>query len=345
MMKKVAFTICSNNYLAQAKVLSDSILKHNPDYEFIIGLCDKKNQQIDYSVFSECTLIEVEELAIPNFHNMCIEYDIIELNTSIKPFLFSYIFKSINADLVFYIDPDICVFDSLSTIEAELIDNDILLTPHIYTAIPEDGCIPQENIFLNYGLYNLGFLGLKKSNNSEQLLNWWSTKLASQCLNRVSEGHFVDQLPMNYAPIFFDKVKISDNWGVNVAYWNFHERQITLSNGCYFINGNIPLVLFHFSNYKVSKKDEITPFFNRFTMDAFPAIKTLYANYYRQMIDNKFNDYTQIDCFYIQLRAAHLQQLTLNKTNNINFKIKVLKAIKRRLPRRVMNFITEFSNL
>jgi hypothetical protein len=41
MSQKFAFTICSINYLAQAKVLADSLKKTNPDYEFVIGLCDK----------------------------------------------------------------------------------------------------------------------------------------------------------------------------------------------------------------------------------------------------------------------------------------------------------------
>lgn len=35
---KLAFTICSANYLAQAIALGDSLLQHNPGYTFVIGL-------------------------------------------------------------------------------------------------------------------------------------------------------------------------------------------------------------------------------------------------------------------------------------------------------------------
>ena len=38
---KIIFTICSNNYLAQAKALGDSVLQTNPDYTFFIGLVDE----------------------------------------------------------------------------------------------------------------------------------------------------------------------------------------------------------------------------------------------------------------------------------------------------------------
>jgi len=38
---KLAFTICSANYLAQAIALGDSLLQHNPSYTFVIGLVDE----------------------------------------------------------------------------------------------------------------------------------------------------------------------------------------------------------------------------------------------------------------------------------------------------------------
>ncbi len=40
-MQKIALTICSINYLAQAKSLGDSLLKHNPEYTYLIGLVDR----------------------------------------------------------------------------------------------------------------------------------------------------------------------------------------------------------------------------------------------------------------------------------------------------------------
>ena len=47
----IAFTICSNNYLAQAKTLGDSFLEFHPDWKFIIGLCDEFDSSFDYSAF------------------------------------------------------------------------------------------------------------------------------------------------------------------------------------------------------------------------------------------------------------------------------------------------------
>ena len=345
MTNKIAFTICSNNYLSQAKVLVDSLLEHNPDYQFIIGLCDRKNSLIDYSLFSNCTIVEVEELHIPNFENMCLEYDIIELNTSIKPFYFSYIFETLGADLVYYIDPDICIYNSFSIIEKEMNEIDILLTPHIYTPIPLDGHKPQENVFLNYGIYNLGFLALKKSAIVFDLLKWWSLKLETNCYNNVLDGHFVDQLPMNYVPIFFDKVLVSKNVGLNVAYWNFHERVISEYNGKYKINDKINLVFFHFSNFKAANKDEITPLFTRFQMNENPVIAKLYSTYYDKLILNRYFENEKLSCYFVDERASYLAKKRIETLRSEPFDIKILRAVKLRIPKKINRFLLKYSHL
>ena len=46
----IIFTLCSNNYLANAKTLGDSILNHRPNTMFVIGLVDERNCEIDYNV-------------------------------------------------------------------------------------------------------------------------------------------------------------------------------------------------------------------------------------------------------------------------------------------------------
>ena len=55
-MCKSVFTICSNNYLAQAKTLADSFLEFNKGYKFYIFLCDTMRSDIDYSKFDKIVL-------------------------------------------------------------------------------------------------------------------------------------------------------------------------------------------------------------------------------------------------------------------------------------------------
>ena len=80
----IAFTICSNNYLAKAKVVADTFIAHHNEYEFYIFLVDKLNSEVDYQDFTKFQIIEVSEI-ISNIDELAIKYNIVELNTAIKP--------------------------------------------------------------------------------------------------------------------------------------------------------------------------------------------------------------------------------------------------------------------
>src|SRR3989337_3690092 len=88
------FTICSNNYLAQAKTLGDSLLKHNPGYKYEIFLVDKLAAEIDYSFFDPYGIVPIEQVQIEGFDEMFERYNITELNTAVKPFIFNYLFSN-----------------------------------------------------------------------------------------------------------------------------------------------------------------------------------------------------------------------------------------------------------
>ena len=84
----LTFTVCSNNYLAQAIILGKSLLRFNPNYKFIIGLVDRKKESIAYDQIP-FEVIEVEKINNVYFHEMALKYNIYELNTSMKPFFFN----------------------------------------------------------------------------------------------------------------------------------------------------------------------------------------------------------------------------------------------------------------
>lgn len=318
------FTICSNNYLAQAKTLGDSILRHNDDYEFVICLCDKKSSEIDYSFFEPHKIIEAKDLGINKFKQMVEQYNIIELNTSIKPFVFDYLFKNYkDTEYVMYFDPDTYVFDKLTSIEDELKDKSILLTPHIYTPIEFDGESPTENTFTQHGIYNLGFLALKRSTDAQKLIDWWMRRLEVNCYVRTIEGIFVDQLPMNFAPLFFENVKISDNWGLNMAPWNLHERDLTLKNGKYFVNNKYPLIFYHFSNCYPNKPNLLSAYYSRITFDGHPVLKKAYDEYKKEVLSYNYNQLSDIPCFYSKHKPRP------RKDANYSTIKKVIKYLKR----------------
>lgn len=303
-MMKIAFTICSNNYLAQAKILCDSLLDKNPDYKIVIGLCDELSESIDYGFFENIEIIPVSKINIYCFEEIIIKYNIIELNTSIKPSFFKYFIKTYNdLETIIYFDPDIQIFTSLNKIEKYLEQDDIIVTPHILKPITVDDLSPSENLFLNYGIYNLGFLALNpKSKNALDLLDWWEERTLKIGFDRVCQGLFVDQLWINLVPIFYSNVKVVMEYGFNVAPWNLHERNAIRQQGKdYIMEDNSKLVFFHFSSYNFRTPEISSKHYNRYVYGSLSEeVQELYKNYHQKLINNRIEEFSEIKCCYIK---------------------------------------------
>src|SRR5450759_492870 len=295
----IVFTICSNNYLAQALTLGESLIRFNSEYRFIIGLVDRKSRDIDLNIPYE--IIEVEDLKIPGFNDMIFRYNIIELNTAVKPFYFNYLFEKYNATEIVYLDPDIQVFTPLTGLENELKNYDIIITPHITMPL-NDHKTQFEEDFLNSGLYNLGFIAIKNSQTGKNMIQWWGNRLRYKAFIDFKHGLFTDQIWINFVPLFFENVKIYNNPGYNLAYWNLHERVLTKKGNRYFINSFYPLVFYHFSGYDSLNPEIMSRYQDRFSFDNKPDLKPLFNDYSQLLFKNDFNNLINHQCYYIKVK-------------------------------------------
>jgi len=327
----LVFTLCSNNYLAQAITLGQSLIANNPKYDFKIGLVDRRDKSIDYNNIP-FEIKEVESIGITDWENMILRYNIQELNTAVKPFFFNYfINREDSYKQIIYLDPDILVYGPFSELEKELEENDIILTPHITNPINDDK-VPAENGFLNTGLYNLGFLAIKTSSNARQMINWWEKRLETRGYNDVKNGMFTDQLWINFVPIFFRKVESFINPGYNMAYWNLHERVITKNEvNSIYVNGDNPLIFFHFSGFSLSKPDEISKYQNRYSFTERSDILPLFVEYGKLLGQNGYNFYKDCFCTYSGIKEEYDHQRVINRIKQI--------PIFKRAMRKVINYI------
>ena len=236
-------TIVSKNYLAYAKVLANSVKVSNPDLDFYLLIVDRKDSELKVEGIN---IVWVEDLDIEDFEKVAFKYNILELNTNVKPTFLLELLK--NHDKVVYLDPDIFVFSSLHQIYDELEDYSITLTPHILNLNPKYS-VDEELHLLSSGCYNLGFVGVNNSSQSIEFLKWWEVRCLHSAYDEIENGMFVDQKWINLIHSGFDSVKILRNCGMNVAYWNYHERSLSLSltNDAVYVNEKTPLVFFHFS--------------------------------------------------------------------------------------------------
>ncbi|MEZ0609186.1 glycosyl transferase [Fibrella sp. WM1] len=321
----LAFTICSVNYLAQARTLGDSLRQTNPDWQFVIGLVDDlRTANLPAALVPAYPMLEVAALNIPDFAGMCDRYDITELNTAVKPFFIAHFFEHgmqglwarspesdaatpiptppaprPQPDKVIYFDPDIIVFQPLTRLSTALDTHSMVLTPHTIAPTP-DWETPNEQDHLNTGIFNLGFIGLRNDDTARRFMMWWQQRLTYECRIDLCEGLFVDQHWVNFAPIYHDNVLIEKHTGYNVAYWNVHERTLAQQGNTWVVNGTDELQFFHYSGYGVTKPNDISKYQTRYTFAQRPDLLPLFRLYHQRLIDNGNEAYRSYPCVYIK---------------------------------------------
>jgi hypothetical protein len=295
-MKKVAYTVCSVNHLAYAKTMADSFIMFNPEYSVIIGLVDKIDNRFDPSLFLPHTLIEISEVQVSPLKQMSDQYSLIELNCAVKSFMAQFILNTMQPDVLVYTDADIVYYHSLEPLEQELGSKDILLTPHMTSPVNDDK-EPRERDILRSGIYNAGFILMRKSKTLTLFLNWWSDRMRTQCYYNFQEGMGVDQNWLNFVPLFFENVVVTRHPGANVAYWNLHEKKIESKDDVVFVN-NEPLLFLHISGFNFNNPANLSKHQNRFVLSDFPVLNKLLGDYVPSVEKNGYHKFSPMKCAY-----------------------------------------------
>jgi len=312
MGEKIVVTVCTASYLAQAKGLADSVIKYNPDYKVVIGLVDKLTDDFDFSAFDPHLILQVHEMNLPMFEEMHQRYNIFELNCALKSFFVRWALDKYVPEFVIYLDVDMLLFNSFEQAEELFKEFSILITPHISKPFPEDNFRPQENDILKTGMFNAGFFGVKNDTNGNALIDWWKERMIDKGYERPKDGLNSDQNWLNFAPLYFDKVKIVKHAGFNAAYWNLHERTISKKNDIFFANGEL-LIFFHYSGYSMQHPDKISKHQQRFSMKDDPALTEVFKIYHDTMKKNGQEKLQDMPCYYKKSSNSLLKKLGIRK--------------------------------
>ncbi len=275
----VAGTIVAKNYLAYARVWARSFREHHPGARVVVLLADRSDGLVDPST-EPFDLMEAEDLGIPAFRSMAFRYDVMELSTAVKPAFLQRLLATGNEDVALYFDPDIIVLAPVSPVIDALRSSNVALTPHALSPIPLDGRRPTEAAFLVSGTYNLGFIGVRRSDESSRMLSWWNARLVRGGASAPEKGLFTDQKWIDLAPAFFAGVEVLRDPTLNVAYWNLHERgEISRRDGTWLVSGE-RIRFFHFSGFVPDRPEVLSKHQDRFVLgDLTRAGRDLFALY------------------------------------------------------------------
>lgn len=264
-MKNCVFTIVAKNYIGLAQILEESLKDKNSDVDFFIFVADEFSDTKDEKILAKNIIIAKDHLNISEsqWTDMSFKYDLTEFCTSIKPSVFSYFLNNTDYDKIIYLDPDIYIFNSLNPI-FEILDNQsIVLTPHITTIQNEYNGDRSESGLLSTGVFNLGFCAIKRSLSSQKMISWWHHRLVNKCYIDSYDSYYTDQKWMDFLPCFFtsEELHVSHHLGMNIAPWNFFEREIFIENDILKVKNRegdskdsiFPVLFVHYSGYNYSE--------------------------------------------------------------------------------------------
>jgi hypothetical protein len=263
-------------------VLRDSLQEQAPDADFRVLVVGRRDPDAIAAVQSaHLNATYADELGLPDFEQLAYKFDIVELNTALKPSFLKALFHA-GFEKVVYLDPDIRLYAPPTPVLDALDRGEIALIPHSLAPVM-DGLRPSDIDFLRSGSFNLGFIGLRRGPQAFGLLDWWERRCLAHGFNDQGFGTFVDQKWLDLAPSYFDTVQILKHPGCNVAYWNLHERTVTVEDGQYRVN-NQPLVFFHFSGVDASAPQTLSRHQNRHSLVEGSPLAQLVRDYCARLV-------------------------------------------------------------
>ncbi|NPC57190.1 hypothetical protein [Caenimonas soli] len=185
-----------------------------------------------------------------------------EVCFALKPIVMQWLLDE-TFDYVHYLDADIHFYAPVRLLQDAVEQpGDIFLSPHCLFSLPLDDRRPTALTLLRSGSFNGGYVVVKRTGEGVRFLRWWRELVMVHGQNDPRNGTCGDQRWLDWAPAMFPTLKVLRHPGINVGYWNLHEREITRCKGQYFANGE-RLIFFHASGFTPERATAVSCYQDR----------------------------------------------------------------------------------
>jgi glycosyltransferase involved in cell wall biosynthesis len=239
-------TLITSSYLAHARVLAESIAKHEDGKRLQVLIIDVADGTIDDSR-EAFDVVRPGDLPLTarEFHELAMCHEAPGLLAALKPIVLSALRAQHAPTPVVYLDPETRLYARAEELARICDEHPVVLVPRRTKAVPDDGQQPSEAELLLMGAWSPGCIGV--SGGSEAFLNWWSERVRLTEPSAQSTALRADQRWLDLAPLYFD-VQPLRHPGYDIAYWNADQRHLKWSGDGYRAD-ETPLVLFNFSGF------------------------------------------------------------------------------------------------
>ena len=240
----VGCTVSTVSHLARARVAAESWRRHHPRSPFFVLLVDtddwpRSGENCEIVLPGELGL-SPEELAIQRGI-----YDAYEFCCALEPPLIRLLLDR-GASAVALTDTDAAFYEPVDDLGDAATEAALILIPASIRQVPRRTYFPAggpiEFRKSMSGLFNTGLLAVGQGGG--EFVDWWSARLARDCLREPKAGMWTDQIWVEWATVYFEHKVLRDS-SLNVGIWNLDERNLDATDGRPTVDGS-PLRHFHF---------------------------------------------------------------------------------------------------
>lgn len=292
-------TVAAVNFLPKVLALAESLQRVCAGDRLNVLLTDVSSRTREAVAHRFADLLEVQccdDLDAEGLSQMREYYTIFEFNSACKALALHHQIEQVGAPHCYFIDPDMLALGDFSKVVGRT-GAGLVVTPHTFTPYPKDGELPSDYELAVAGQINGGFIYVKNDATGREPLEWLRRQVKYNWFLAPSFGMYCDQHWLGMLPYFFGhRVLVLRDPGINIGYWNLHERPLQLRDGAIHIGGaseETPALLFHFSGFSVPSKGRLTRHSERrFDRDThavlhglIEAYETSVTKFHRRVVD------------------------------------------------------------
>ena len=280
-------TVATVDYIYWADVMFSHARRVHPELRLTLLVAD----------VSRAALGPVREILGPDVDVLCCDdlgfdflvdmrtyYGPLEFCSALKVLGSAYVLRNEGACL--FLDPDMVVLDSLRDAILEC-PGEIVVSAHALAPFPDDGAVPDDLELCSAGHINGGIFLTRRGIDGTNALDWLVEHTRYHWFVAPSLGMYADQQWFSALFYFFrNHTALVEDRGINVAYWNLHERPLREENGYIFLVSGERLRLMHFSGFSLPSSDKLSKYSRRkFDIDTEAALLRLIHSYEVELVE------------------------------------------------------------
>lgn len=266
-------------YLTRGLALYQSLKKHCLSFRLWILCLDSACYETLASInLSNVYLLSLEDLEKGDDALLAVKQNrsLVEYYFTCTPSLMLYIIKhQPNVELLTYLDADIFFFANPQPIFQEISSSSIGIIEHRYP--------PALRHLERYGIYNVGWLSIRRDQYGLACLSRWREQCLEWCYDGLSNGRFADQKYLDDWPALFSNLVVIRHKGANLAPWNLANYNIRSDTQGIWVDDQ-PLIFFHFHGLRRIKDWLYDPGLTNYKVKCTTIIRqAIYAPYLQSL--------------------------------------------------------------